>query len=207
MPWTAFVVKEQFQQPGMRDRLVCYSPFVKPVVDSLGRPAQMFDDFKTWQALQGAGYFPAMLSLQQVDYYLLKEMPGSPLNVVCDHIVPLPVTAVPTVVNAVTANPTSNRGQYGAAVPIADVPSGTYATLPDAALPSNDDPIMGNLDPTAGTYSDISPVRVGNGQYEEQQRDHNNPGRELGLTRGQLKFKLMKEGKSEAEANRIAGLA
>lgn len=93
---------------------------------------------------------------------LLRDQSGPQTSVFCIQIVQGP-TVAPAQVSAPYADPYGNRGQQsappiqppGSNQPRPPDQRGAMEEIPDAALPGNADPMLGDIDGLGGTYSDI----------------------------------------------------
>ncbi len=157
------------EMAGCVERLCCYSPFIaprrhpngQPMVDQRsGQPIIGPDAQKTWNWLVQQGYpLPQGVSFECIITNPAQKAERSPY-IYCVQYTIAQATRAP--IQAPYADPVGNRGNAPppmagpAPIPGVRTPnSGTYETLPDGALPSNSDPMLGEIDGAGGTFTDI----------------------------------------------------
>ena len=163
---------------GCVERICCYSPFIaprrhpngQPLVDQrTGQPAAGPDAQKTWNWLIQQGYpFPQGIPFECIITNPAQKAERAPYIYCVQYTLP---SATRAPIQAPYADPVGNRGS--APPPMAGpAPApgerrynpGTYEALPDVALASNSDPMIGEIDGAGGTFTDID------GQGNEVQR-------------------------------------
>lgn len=150
-----FMAPKGTETPECVERICCSTPFMRQ-----SPRGPMPDAQATWNWLTQQGYrFPPNVAFegQILNPQNLSNQP----YVFCVQTTAPMVGRAP--IDALYAQPVGNRGVQQMP-PIAGQErigsAGMYQQLPDAALPSNSDPMLGDIDGAGGTYADID----GNGQ-------------------------------------------
>lgn len=174
MPHLCWMCPDEQRVAGCIERLVQYSPFIAPAVNpnngqplinpKTNRQMYMADVRAAWNWLvtswlpQSGYQFPPNVAFNCTITNPARGEDRAP-SVYCVQETKPVVTREQ--ISAPYAQPVGNRGQSAVPLPMPNQPrtlmnpAGSLEPLPDPALPSNQDPLMGEIDGSGGTYMDI----------------------------------------------------
>jgi hypothetical protein len=161
MPEYYFICPANQRRPGCVEALYCATPFLGQQRAPNGQVYNVPNAQQTWAwlAQQGLPFPPGVsFACRNITPYPNQEQNRSPM-LIAVHYTPAPVQATQVQINAPYNTPVGNRGQNNVELPVVGAPrvgqQGAFEVLPDAALPGNADPMLGEHDGQGGTYSDI----------------------------------------------------
>lgn len=172
MPQFRFTCPEQKRAAGRIEAIQVRGPFMRPVQLPTGQTGYQPDSTMAWNWLIGnldkfnpplpfppnTPFTPALEDPQYVP-----QIDVTP-RVVGVHLTPVP-TVQRTVIDAPTMQPTGNPGASPPGggmenwLPNQRMDTG-YEIISDQALPRSADPMLGEIDPEGGTFTDISSTGV-----------------------------------------------